>query len=126
MRRRRVLSIDQEESLVQLIKDMADTGESLPPLIIHGSKANILTSIPPKWAGDEDFTLPARCYALSKNKWMTTQVFEDWFESFALNTKANRPLSLILDGHILHLSMEIHRIARDENISNFKSVYFLM
>uniref|UniRef100_A0A915JNA6 Transposase n=1 Tax=Romanomermis culicivorax TaxID=13658 RepID=A0A915JNA6_ROMCU len=33
-------------------------GEALPPLIVYGSKANVLNSIPPEWAGDEEFTLP--------------------------------------------------------------------
>uniref|UniRef100_A0A915ICQ0 DDE-1 domain-containing protein n=1 Tax=Romanomermis culicivorax TaxID=13658 RepID=A0A915ICQ0_ROMCU len=61
-------------------------GESLPPLIVYGLKANIINSIPPEWAGDDNFTLPGTC--VSKNEWMTTQVFEDWFKSFAL--KYNR------------------------------------
>lgn len=60
------------------------------------------------------------CYALSKNGWMTTEVFEDWFKSFAEKTKNSRPLLLLLDGHISHLSIQTRRFAQKENITIIK------
>uniref|UniRef100_A0A915LB92 Uncharacterized protein n=1 Tax=Romanomermis culicivorax TaxID=13658 RepID=A0A915LB92_ROMCU len=32
-------------------------GDSLPPLIIYGSKANVLNSIQPEWAGNENMLI---------------------------------------------------------------------
>ena len=96
------------------------SGESMPPLIIYSSKAAALNSIPPEWIGDDGIALPGTWYGLSRNGWMTTEIFEDWFILFAEKTKRTRPLLLLLDGHISHLSINTCRKAAAENISILK------
>ncbi|KAL7631869.1 UNVERIFIED_CONTAM: hypothetical protein RMT77_017830 [Armadillidium vulgare] len=95
-------------------------GQALPPLIVYSSQVSDLTQIPVDWLGDNGFALPDTCYGLSKSGWMTAAVFESWFTIFAGKTKPNRPLLLILDGHISHFSSNTITKAKAENISIVK------
>jgi hypothetical protein len=95
-------------------------GEALPPLIVYSSKAAALDSMPSEWVGDKGIALPGTWYGLSKSGWMTSEVFSEWFSHFAAKTKENRPLLLLLDGHISHLSISTRQKAREENITILK------
>lgn len=94
-------------------------GTALPPLIVYASKAAVLSSIPAEWIGDDQFTIPGTWYGLSKTGWMTTEVFQSWFNVFVQKVE-QRPLLLILDGHVSHLSRETRLKAVQENISIIK------
>ena len=50
---------------------------------------------------------------------MTKEVFHDWFKKFASFVKV-RPLLLILDGHLTHLSLDVILKAREEKITILK------
>ena len=53
---------------------------------------------------------------------MTTAIFEKYFEKFAEKTRKPelRPMLLILDGHVSHLSLKTVMLAREENIAILK------
>ena len=46
---------------------------------------------------------------------MDTTVFAEWFEKFA-NFVKERPLLLLFDGHLTHISIPVIRLAIEENI----------
>ena len=50
---------------------------------------------------------------------MTTKIFHDWFTKF-LNEVETRPLLLLFDGHLTHLSLATIDLAIQENISLVK------
>ena len=56
-------------------------------------------------------------YAVSNSGWMTTKIFEDWFALFTKAVKT-RPILLLFDGHMTHLSAKTIVLA--ENISLVK------
>lgn len=88
-------------------------GEALDPLIVFRGK-NIMSN----WRGDE--VLPKTYYAVSESGWMTTSIFHNWFEKFVDETKHIRPLLLIFDGHLTHMSVLTIELAMKENITLLK------
>ena len=88
------------------------TGRVLDPLIIF-SGINFQST----WRGKE--ALPNTCYGVSKNGWMTTTVFYQWFGKF-IEQVQERPLLLIYDGHLSHVSVELIEKAREEDITLVK------
>ena len=100
------------ENITVLATCCAD-GISLPPHIVY--KGHKLQST---WYGDSD--LPGTTYSCTDSGWMPRDVFEDYFKRFAAVTKDKRPLLLILDGHISHISLNTVDLAMKENISILK------
>ncbi|XP_068217851.1 uncharacterized protein [Palaemon carinicauda] len=88
-------------------------GITLPPVVVFRGKHMQST-----WKSTQD--IPGTQYAVSKNGWMTTPIFEDIFKYFVDETKDRRPLLLILDGHISHTSIATVELAKKENISILK------
>ncbi|XP_066961581.1 uncharacterized protein [Macrobrachium rosenbergii] len=70
------------------------------------------------WSGDT--ALPKTQYAVSDSGWMTTKIFHTWFEGFTEKTKHIRPLLLLFDGHLTHISAPTIELAIKENISILK------
>lgn len=87
-------------------------GELLPPLIIFQGQ-NLWST----WKGTKD--LENTCYAVSDKGWMTTAVFNGWFQKFCSMIK-QRPLLVIMDGHISHLDRGTIELAIENNITLFK------
>ena len=87
-------------------------GKVLDPMIVFAGK-NLQTT----WKGDK--ALPNTWYSISDSGWMTKEVFHDWFKKFARFVKV-RPLLLILDGHLTHLSLDVILKAREEKITILK------
>ena len=58
-------------------------------------------------------------YGISDNGWMTTDVFSSWFDKFVKQI-TERPLLLIYDGHLTHVSIPVIELAMKENIIIFK------
>ena len=56
---------------------------------------------------------------MSKNGWMTTEIFYQWFEKFCEQVE-ERPLLLIYDGHLSHVSVELIEKAIEEDITLVK------
>ena len=55
----------------------------------------------------------------SDNGWITTEIFKNWFYKFC-EMVTQRPLILVYDGHVTHVSYEVVKKAREENISIIK------
>lgn len=87
-------------------------GVLLPPLIIFQG-AHLWTS----WKGTKD--LPNTVYACSEKGWMTTNIFQEWFQKFCTLIK-NRPQIVIMDGHVTHLDKSTIELAIRENITLLK------
>jgi hypothetical protein len=56
---------------------------------------------------------------ISENGWMTSEIFVSWFHTFLRHVK-ERPLLVILDGHKTHVSLEVIKYAKDNNVSLLK------
>ena len=80
-------------------------GRSLDPLFIFNGK-NLQTS----WHGKN--TLPQSFYACNDSGWMTKTIFHDWFKIFVAKEKI-RPLLVLFDGHMTHLSFENRSFGND-------------
>lgn len=63
--------------------------------------------------------LPNTCYAASDKGWMTCQIFQEWFQKFCAQVR-ERPLLVILDGHVTHLDKSTIEMAVQENITLLK------
>ena len=79
------------------------SGEVLPPMIIFQGT----------WKGSKPHE--GFLYAVSDSGWMTSKVFLEWFQKFARSV-TQRPLLLLLDGHVSHVSMEVISTAVEKNI----------
>ena len=81
----------------------------MDPLIIF--KGKNLQSI---WLGKK--SLKDMYYGVSENSWMTTSIFHDWFQTFVCKVEV-RPILLLFDGLLTHLSAATVELTLAENIS---------
>ena len=58
-------------------------------------------------------------YNFFNEGWMETSTFASWFEIFKDNVK-ERPLLLLFDGHMTHISIPVIKTALEENIIIYK------
>ena len=65
------------------------------------------------WTGDKG--LPNIFYLHSESGWMTNDIFVVWFEKFGDEVK-ERPLLLLFDGHLTHVSVPVIERAMEEKI----------
>lgn len=87
-------------------------GGAMDPLITFRGK-----NLQSTWLGED---APKNSYfSVSDSGWMTTKIFDHWFKQFAETVKT-RPLLLIFDGHMTHLSTATIEFAMAENISLVK------
>ena len=87
-------------------------GRALDPLIIFTGK-----NFQSTWRGKK--TLPNTTYGVSQNGWMDTEIFYQWFVEFTKQVE-ERPLLLIYDGHLSHISIKLIEKAIHEDISLMK------
>ena len=59
--------------------------------------------------------MPCTTVSCSDNGWMTTEIFTAWFDTFCTSV-TTRPIILVYDGHITHVSIDIVEKARAQNI----------
>lgn len=72
----------------------------MPPMILFKGK-----NLYEKWTKND---YPGTKYAASEKGWMTTDAFLTWFrELFLQHLPSERPILLLLDGHISHVSYEL-------------------
>ena len=69
------------------------------------------------WRGNK--ALPKTFYGVSEKGWMTTGIFADWFKQFVKEVK-ERPLLIIWDGHMTHVSIDLVKEAKKEDITIVK------
>ena len=87
-------------------------GRVLDPLIIFQGK-----SVQSTWRGTK--ALPKTFYGVSDKSWITTEIFRDWFKEFLKEVK-ERPLLIILDGLLIHLSFDLTKEANKDGITIVK------
>ena len=87
-------------------------GRALDPLVIFAGK-----NMQSTWRGNN--ALPGTFYGISDSGWMTTDVFAEWFNK-SCELIVERPLLLILDGHLTHVSIAVIEQALKENITIVK------
>lgn len=87
-------------------------GRVLDPLIIFFG-----VNFQSTWRGKEP--LPNTVYGVSKKGWMTTKIFSQWFDQFCVQVE-ERPLLLIYDGHLSHVSVALIEKAMEEDITLLK------
>lgn len=88
------------------------SGACRPPLVIYQGK-NLWST----WKGTNESVKVD--YAVSEKGWMTTEIFNSWFEKFCKDVK-ERPLLIILDGHVSHLDKATIDLALQQNITLLK------
>ena len=89
-------------------------GDAMDPLFVF--KGINMQSV---WKGKH--ALPNTYYSVSSSGWMTSVIFEDWFDGF-IKEVTIRPLLLIFDGHLTHLTLRTIATAMEENITILKLV----
>ena len=97
---------------VTVLAAVSAAGDKLPPFIVFKGKY-----ILQNWHTQTPY--PGTEVSRSESGWMTTEIFAAWFHRFC-NHVTQRPLILVFDGHVSHVSLEIVRKAREENISIIK------
>ena len=84
------------------------SGKVLDQLIVFSGK-----NMQGAWKGSKP--LPNLYYGISENGWMDTSVFANWFKLFCGFIK-DRPLLLLYDGHLSHISLIVVQLALKENV----------
>ena len=85
-------------------------GEAMDPVIIFRGK-----NLQSTWLGKE--SLKGAYNGVSENDWMTTLIFHDWFQKFVCKVEV-KPILLLFNGHLTHLSSATVELALIENISH--------
>ena len=83
-------------------------GKIIPPLIIFEKclPRNIIEDIPTSWS-----------ISATQNGYITTDLFHAWFRDvFLAECGVERPILLIMDNHISHLSPDIISLAQENNV----------
>ena len=61
---------------------------------------------------------PGTTYTTSKNGWMTSEIFEEWFiGTFTPNAQKRLPCLLLLDGHVSHMSLRVAELAKKNRVT---------
>ena len=99
-----------DKSQVTVLGCVNAAGFCMPPFIVHKRK-----TINDELVKGE---LPGSAYGLSKNGWMDTDLFCDWFsQHFLMHAPSARPLLLLMDGHSSHYCpTTISRAAKEQVI----------
>ena len=89
---------------------LASATQHYPPFVVFAGK-----NLYDVWmAGGPDGAL----YGTSENGWMDTNLFTNWFKQGFLKWTKDlpRPLLLVFDGHISHISLEVVNIAMQNQV----------
>ena len=79
-------------------------GTCLDPFIIYTGKR-----LQTQWIGRSE-QCPNVQYAVSEKGWMTSKLFENFFEETFVphvNSKGSGPALLVFDGHVSHISLQL-------------------
>ena len=64
--------------------------------------------------------VPGTSYGMSSSGWMDQELFADWFiYHFLEHAVTSRPLMLLLDGHSLHYTLELVKLAAEHHVVIF-------
>lgn len=109
---RMISSSGRENTTVLMCVSAA--GQKVPPLCVFKGK-HILES----WLSTDD--IHKTSFAASKRGWMDSTIFCNWFtKCFIPSLPDERPVLLVYDGHVSHVSLDVIKTARDANIHILK------
>uniref|UniRef100_A0A1X7SKR4 HTH CENPB-type domain-containing protein n=3 Tax=Amphimedon queenslandica TaxID=400682 RepID=A0A1X7SKR4_AMPQE len=85
------------------------TGFVLPPLMVYPRKRPVPDNF-------KEGAVPNTSFHTSENGWINSNIFLEWLKFFVANIPPTRPVLLIQDGHISHVSIEAIEFARANHI----------
>ena len=101
-----------DKAQLTLLACVSAAGYVLPPLIIFDRKR--------LKAEHTEGEIPGTLYGLSKNGWIDSEIFEEWFERlFLTHIPPVRPVLLLLDGHSSHYQPSVIRKAANNGVVVF-------
>ena len=101
-----------DKAQITVLSACSASGYLLPPMIIFDRK-----KLKPNFTTGE---IPGTAYGLSKNGWIDSELFQEWFTNhFLLHIPPQRPILLLLDGHSSHYQPQLIRTAATNQIILF-------
>lgn len=89
-------------------------GKTLPLLCVFKGKY-----VMDNWINEKEFTQTA--VAVTERGWMETTLFYNWFRDvFLKNIGEERPVLLVYDGHVTHISTKLIQLAQENNVTIMK------
>lgn len=86
-------------------------GSWIPPLIIFKGL---------RWNDElKKDCLPGALVKLSPKGWISAEIFLEWFQFFIQTIPENRPVLLLMDSHSSHVTPEVIRLAKQNQIYLF-------
>ena len=85
------------------------TGFVIPPCIIYPRKTKVPESF-------KEGAAAGVMYSHSKNGWINSDIYLEWFDFFLKNIPPARPVVLIQDGHASHISVQLIELARANGV----------
>ena len=101
-----------DKAQITVLSTCSASGYLLPPMIISDWK-----KLKPNFTTGE---IPDTAYGLSKNGWINSELFQEWFTNhFLLHIPPQRPILLLLDGHSSHYQPQLIKTAAANQIILF-------
>uniref|UniRef100_A0A1B6JFL2 DDE-1 domain-containing protein n=2 Tax=Homalodisca TaxID=139475 RepID=A0A1B6JFL2_9HEMI len=86
------------------------SGERYPPCVVFKGQGDLQST----WVQGGP---PGALYGVTQSGWMQDFIFEKWLINFANQTKnLEKPVLVLFDGHGSHLTYNVTRVARDNDI----------
>ena len=91
-----------------VVSCVSASGNVIPPMMIY----------PRKHMTDKlkSGAVPGTLFACSDNGWINQQLYLQWFEFFVASIPPACPVLLIEDGHASHISLEVIKLAQENDI----------
>ena len=99
----------EREKTHTVVTCVSASGFSIPPMIIYPRKRMT--------AKLTEEALPGTLFDCSDNGWINQELYLRWFKFFIANIPSARPVLLIQDGHGSHISLDVIRLARENDAS---------
>ena len=97
-----------------VVSCVSASGNVIPPMMIY----------PRKRMTDKlkSGAVPGTLFACSDNGWINQQLYLQWFEFFVASIPPDHPVLLIEDGHASHISLEVIKLAQENDIHLLSSL----
>ena len=92
-----------------VVSCVSASGYSLSPMIVYPRKKCVPENC-------KEGAIPNTFFANSANGWINTELYLQWFDFFLRSIPPTRPVLLIQDGHVSHMSVKLIELARANNI----------
>ena len=87
---------------------VSGSGQVIPPMMIY-PRDHMSESL-------KHDAVPGTLFACSKSGWINQELYLEWFQFFISSIPAAGPVLLIEDGHCLHISFEVIKLAQENDI----------